>query len=61
MTGENCPIHNCFSSPNDNNVFVDNSEVEIYSEDRVIGLPKYVKKFVEDFDNGKYPNLIKRG
>ena len=54
-----CPIHNCFAKPGDQYVSVGDRETQINGED--IRHPKYVTHFVYAFDDGKYPNLVKRG
>ena len=54
-------IHNCFFGEKNYGVlsyktmtFIDGWGIEIKH-------PKFVQDFIDDFDSGKYPNLIKRG
>ena len=54
-----CPIHNCFAEPG--SVAAEVSDTLYLEGHGEIKHPKHIKLFINDFDNGKYPNLIKRG
>ena len=58
-----CPIHNCFAKEGDDLVEVCPETIYIDSPNSlicsVIRFPLYVLRFIEDFDNNKYPYLVK--
>lgn len=61
---KDCPIHNCFWET-DSGGWVKKNYMRWISNDspyryRSLALPKLVHKFVHEFDNGKYPELIKK-
>ena len=62
--GAFCPIHNCFKKSGDDDVLVGAYLLTVNRNSghtKTFKYPKRVSRFLVDFDNGKYPNLIKRG
>lgn len=53
-----CPIHNSFWKPGKGGyVYGDRMNFPVFEMD--VSLPIFVQTFIEDFDSGKYPELVK--
>lgn len=64
-SGIACVVHNCFTYSGDFRLYVDNSKISLVNPTEepcvpFIIVPKYISKFIDDFDNGKYPELERK-